>query len=130
MTTPFWCLLVAVILPYLIAVTTGLLKYRQFGGVDIKYPRTQAAQLEGMGARAVAAQENAWEALGIFTAAVVVAHLAGADAAKSALAAEIFIVARILHAIAYLANLGPIRSLVFLVSLGCVIRLFVLAAQA
>ena len=41
----------------------------------------------GEGARVQAAQQNAWEALPVFAAAVFVAHLAGADPERSSVAA-------------------------------------------
>ncbi|MEL0083812.1 MAG: MAPEG family protein, partial [Gammaproteobacteria bacterium] len=105
-------------------------KVKQFGSVDIKYPRLQAAKLEGLGARVQGAQDNAWEALAVFTAAVFMAHFAGADPKDSAMAAQIFIAARIAHPIIYMMNIGPLRTLAFVVALGACIWLFVLAANA
>lgn len=130
MTKPLWCLLVAVLLPYGLAWTGGYFRMKQFGKIDNKNPRAQQAALQGVGARAIAAQQNAWEALPVFTAAVLVAHLAGADAAKSALAAQLFLFGRIAHAITYLADLDLLRSLSFAVAFGSCIWLFVLAGQA
>jgi uncharacterized MAPEG superfamily protein len=40
----------------------------------------------------------------------------------------IFVAARLLHAIAYLANIDLLRTLVFTVGLGCCIGLFVISA--
>jgi len=130
MTVPFWCLLIAVFIPYVLSGVGGYCKMKQFGAVDIKYPRQQAAKLEGLGARVQGAQDNAWEALAVFTAAVFMAHFAGADAQASATAAMIFIGARIAHPLIYMANIGPLRTLAFVVGLGAAIRLFVLAANA
>ncbi len=53
---------------------------KAFGKADNKNPRAQVAQLEGVGARTYAAQENAWEAALMFTAAVLTSHLAGLSA--------------------------------------------------
>lgn len=130
MTTPFVCLMIVVLLPYALSTLGGYFKVKQFGTLDNKYPRIQGAQLEGIGARTWAAQANAWEATAVFTAAVLVAHAAGADPGKSATAAIVFVVARVLHALCYLANLDVLRSLVFLVGIGSAIWLFVLAGQA
>lgn len=128
MTTPFWCLLVACLLPIVWAWVSGYYRQQQLGSVDNKNPRDQYGQLEGPGARAVAAQSNAWEALAVFSAAVFVSHLAGADPADTALAAQIFIVARVLHGVFYIADKDLLRSLSFLVGMGCSIWLFVMAA--
>ncbi len=130
MTIPFWCLIVAVAMPYVLAGVGGYFKVKQFGSLDIATPRVQAAQLEGLGARVQAAQDNAWEALGVIITAVLVAHLAGADPAASANAAMLIVVGRVLHPIMYMINIGPLRTLSFIVSLSGCIWLFVLAAKA
>jgi uncharacterized MAPEG superfamily protein len=130
MTTPFWCLLAVIVFPYVLSTTGGYFRVRQFGTLDNKNPRAQQAALQGVGARVQAAQQNAWEALPVFTAAVLVAHLAGANPHLSAIAAVLFVVARVLHPIFYVTNLDALRSLSFLVGIGCCIWLFVLAAQA
>ncbi len=128
MTVPFWCLLVAALFPYPLAFLGGYFKTKQFGRVDNKNPRAQSAALEGVGARCVAAQQNAWEALPVFASGVFVAHLAGADPGRAALLSVVWVAARVLHAAFYLANLDLLRSLSFLVAIGCVIGLFVSSA--
>jgi uncharacterized MAPEG superfamily protein len=130
MTVPFWCLLAAVAMPYLLAFTGAAYRQRELGSVDNRHPRQQAQQLTGAGARCYAAQQNAWEALAVFTAAVLVSHLAGADAGRSAIAATVFVAARVLHAVFYVADRDRLRSLSFVVGMGCCVWLFVLAASA
>jgi uncharacterized MAPEG superfamily protein len=129
-TTPLWCLLIVALLPYPLAFLGGYFKARQFGSIDNKHPRIQAAKLEGAGARATAAQANAWEALGVFTAALVVLHLANPEAARGLTAARLsmlFVATRIAHPIAYLANQDIVRSSIFLVGIACIIGLFWIA---
>jgi uncharacterized MAPEG superfamily protein len=131
MTTPLWCLVIVALLPYVLSFSGGYFRMRQFGSIDNKHPRQQVAQLEGVGARAYAAQANAWEALGFFTAAVVVLHLADPEAARGSTAAYLsygFLATRVIHPIAYLANLDILRSAVFVVGLGCVFGLFWIAS--
>jgi len=130
MTTPFWCLLIAVFIPFVLAGVGGYFKSQQFDSLDNNNPRVQSAKLEGAGARAVAAQQNAWEALAMFTPSIAVAHMAGADPGSSATAAMLFVVARVLHGGFYIADLAPLRSLSFLVASGSCIWLFTLAARA
>lgn len=127
MTIPFWSLLIAGLIPIILSWVGGYYRQKQFGTVDNKHPRQQYVQLEGAGARAFAAQQNAWEALAIFTGAVLVSHLAGATGSMAATAAVVFIIARILHAVFYIANVDILRSLAFLVGLGCSIWLYVMA---
>jgi uncharacterized MAPEG superfamily protein len=128
MTVAFWCLLVACLLPIITAWVCGYFRAKQLGSVDNKHPRAQYVQLEGAGARAFAAQQNAWEALPIFTAAVLVASISGVAPAQSATPALVFIAARILYPIFYIANKDLLRSLAFIVGLGACISLFIMAA--
>lgn len=128
MTTLLWCLLVACLMPVVLSGLGGYFKAKQFGALDNKNPRAQSALLTGTGARVVAAQSNAWEALAIFTAAVLVVQTTGVDAAKTALVGQIFIAARVAHAFFYIRNIDTLRSLSYLVGLGCCICLFVMAA--
>lgn len=123
MTTPLTCLAIVAAMPYLCAWTAGYFKLRQFGTIDNKHPREQAARLTGVGARMVAAQANAWEALGVFSAAILIAHLGGQDPARAARLSQIFVGTRLLHPILYAFNLDILRSLVFVVGLACLVGL-------
>lgn len=128
MTVPFWCLFVAALIPILIAFTGGYFKAQQFDSVDNNNPRAQSAQLTGTGARVVAAQSNAWEALAVFAPAVLVNHLASGDPGTAATMSCVWVAARVVHAGAYLADVAPVRSLAFLVATVCAITLFLAAA--
>jgi uncharacterized MAPEG superfamily protein len=131
MTTPLWCLALVALLPFVLSTAGGYFRVRQDGRLDNKEPRRQAAHLAGAGGRAYAAQANAWEALGFFTAVQLVLHLASPEAARSAGAANLslaFVATRLLHPVLYLANLDALRSAVFLVGLGCGIGLLWIAS--
>ncbi len=130
MTTPLLCLIAVAILPYILAGTGAALRIRQLGSLDNAEPRIQAEELTGAAARALHAQANAWEAVAFFGTAVVVAHLAGADPEKSAFVAMIYVGARVLHGVFYIANIPILRTAVFLVSAVCCFRLFFLATAA
>ena len=127
MTTPLVCLMIVAFLPYFCAWTGAYYKMRQFGSLDNKTPREQTAKLQGAGARIAAAQANAWEALPLFTAAVVASQLGHAAPGRAAWLSELFVATRILHPIFYATDLDKLRSLVFLVGLFCVAALFVSA---
>jgi uncharacterized MAPEG superfamily protein len=129
MSTPFWCLLVGTLLPYVWSVVALLERIQQFGRPDNKLPRAEQQKLEGRGARAVGAHKNAFEALAIFAPAVIVAHLAGADALWSMRLALAWVVLRVFHGLAYLLDADRLRSLSFVLALGACVGLFVLAAQ-
>jgi uncharacterized MAPEG superfamily protein len=130
MTTPFWCVLIAIFLPYVFSGIAVYHRQKQFGSVDNTRPREQSAQLTGAGARAYAAQQNAWEALPVFGLSVLVAHAAGADPGSSATASMLWVAARVAHGIFYVSDLATFRSLSFGVGIGCCVWLFWLAAAA
>ena len=123
-TTPFWCLFIGCVIPFLLAPIASFYKSKQFESLDFKNPRVQTAALEGAGARAAAAQSNAWEALAVFGAAVLVNHVSNGDPGTSATLAMVWVAARVAHAGAYIAGLAPVRSGVFLVGLVCAFALF------
>jgi len=129
MTTPFWCLFILIFLPYILSSIGGYIRIKTFGGYDNKQPRAQAAMLDGLGARAYAAQQNLWESLTVFSIAVFVAHFAGANPDQASTAAIVFVVMRIIHATAYLLNQDKIRTLSFTAGYACCIWLFALAIQ-
>lgn len=128
MSIPFWCLTLAILIPYVTAGISAYYKRQQLGVIDNNDPRGQAAQLKGAGARAYAAQQNAWEALAVFTVAVVIATLNDADPTKSAVASVIFVAARCFHAGCYIADLATLRSVSFGVGFVCCLYLIGLGA--
>ena len=130
MTTPLWCLLPAVMLPYVWAGVSAPYRKQQLGVLDNKEPRKHIPKLTGKAARAYAAHLNAFEALAIFAPAVVTAHLAGADPVWSARLAIAWVVARSAHGVAYIADTDKLRSSLFFVAFASVVGLFVLAGMA
>ncbi len=126
MTVPFWCLFIILVIPYLLFFYTMRRRAIQLGSVDNHYPRIQYTQLDGLGARACGAQQNAWEAAIMFTAAVMVAHLGGADPWLSSILAVCFVLLRIMHAVLYLADKPVLRTLVFVLGTSCAVSLFLL----
>lgn len=130
MTIPLWCLLVAVILPYAWLGPAASARKAQFGSLDNKQPRQQVAKLEGKGARAYAAHQNAFEALAVFAPAVLVAHVTQADPKLSAILAVVWVVCRVLHGVLYIADVDMARSGVFFVAFLSAIGQFVLAGIA
>jgi uncharacterized MAPEG superfamily protein len=117
-------LLVAVMMPQVCAWISGYFRYKQFGKVDNKHPRLQVAQLEGPGHRAVAAQQNCWEALAMFSAALLAIHMSGVVLDSIATLCLVFVAARVVYIICYLANQDIARSLSFMVSFGTCLTLF------
>ena len=120
MTIANWCVLVAALLPFLF---TGLAK---FSGLKYnnKRPREFQAELTGWRLRAHWAHLNSFEAFPPFAAAVIIAQQAGAVQGRVDDLAMAFIAARLVYGAMYLANLAPLRSLVWAVGLGLTIAIF------
>ncbi len=128
MTIAYWCVLIALFLPYLSTVTAKAVS----GGFTPKHnhdPRALLDNLNGIGRRANNAQLNSFEVTPAFSAAVIIAHLAGgAEQALLDQLAMAFIVSRLLYLVCYLADWAPLRSLMWFVNMGLIISLFVVAA--
>jgi uncharacterized MAPEG superfamily protein len=118
MTFAFWCVLVAAILPY---VPLGLSS--RF--LDPKTPRKSVQNLEGIAARAYAAHLNGFENFPPFAAAVIMSHVIEGPSTLVNWLALIFILARVAHIAAYLADRQPPRSAAWFVGLLAMIAIFV-----
>jgi uncharacterized MAPEG superfamily protein len=128
MTLAYWCVLIALFLPYLSTVTAKAVS----GGFSPRHnhdPRALLDNLSGIGRRANNAQLNSFEVTPAFSAAVIIAHLAGgAEQVLLDQLAMAFIVSRILYLICYLADWASMRSLMWFVNMGLIISLFVVSA--
>lgn len=123
MTLAYWCVLIAVFLPFVLA---GLAKSER--GFDNRRPRQWLAERGGWRQRANWAQQNQFEAFPPFAAAVIIAHLAGAEQGWVNALALAWVLLRVLYAALYIGNRASARSLVWTAALACVIALFVMAA--
>ncbi len=122
-TIAYWCVFAAALLPY---VCAGLAKFGRFGDspdgratgrFDNDNPRNWLAAQTGVRARAHAAQQNTFESLPFFFAAVIIAHLLQANQTRLDVFALLFVFLRIAFIIMYLANLASARSLVWFLAL-------------
>jgi uncharacterized MAPEG superfamily protein len=122
MTTAFWCVLVAALLPYL-----GTLVAKVGGErFNNRNPRAWLDRQQGFRKRADNAQLNSFEAFPFFAAAVIVAHLTQAPQDRVDALAIIFIVARLAYLICYLADWHWLRSVVWLVGWLACLTIFLL----
>ena len=124
MTVAFWCVLIAIFLPYL---CTGIAKFSggKFGPRDNHDPRAFLATLEGFAKRAHSAQLNSFEVTPAFAAAVVIAHIANvAQLVTIDVLAVLFITSRLLYIICYLADWAILRSVVWGVGMALIASFF------
>jgi uncharacterized MAPEG superfamily protein len=121
MTIAIWCILIA-----------GTLPYVAFGafvkGLDPHLPRAGARGLEGQAARAYGAQLNGFETFPLFAAAVIVSHIVGGPSMAANILAVLYVLLRIGHMAAYIADRQPLRTAAF--SLGQLVAaaIFILPA--
>ena len=124
MTIAYWCVLIALILPY---IATGVAK-ASAGGFTPKHnhdPRAFLANVQGVAKRANNAQQNGFEIAPAFAAAVIIAHMVGA--AEQGLLDQLamaFVVSRVLYTLCYLADWALLRTLVWSVGMGIIITFF------
>ena len=126
MTIMLTCLLIAMLLPYLSKLPVGYAMAKD-GGYDNEHPRAQQARLEGMGARAVAGHQNAFESLLIFGLAVVAVLATDSANDTAQIAAIVHVIARVAYHIFYLTNHNKLRSTAWFAG---IIPSFVILAQA
>lgn len=127
MNFPVFTLLMLCVLPLVWSWVSGYYRHQQLGAIDNKYPREQNSKLTGAGARAVAAQQNAWEALAVYGAALLAVTIAQVQVESYATLTLVVLACRVLHGLFYVINQDILRSLVFLPSYGICIYMLILA---
>jgi uncharacterized MAPEG superfamily protein len=113
-----WVLFAALLLPY-IAKAPVAIAMNKLGKYDNNHPRSQQTELTGYGARALAAHQNAFESLIIFTPALLLAIATNNTSTLVQQLAIAYIVSRLAYNVLYLANISTLRSIVWFVSLFC-----------
>lgn len=126
MTIAFFCVLIAIILPQVWAAVAkkDLVASKEY---DNAASRPQLEQLAGAPQRAKWAEQNSYESLPGFIAAVIIAHLGNAEQFTIDILAVIYVIARGAYGVCYLQNLASLRSGVWLIGFLAVIGLFVAA---
>lgn len=122
MTTAYWCVIAAILMPVMIA---GLAKFTSgFKPRDNHNPREYLSKLTGWQQRANWAQQNTFESIPGFLAAVIIAHQMGGNQANIDMLAVSYIVIRIIYAALYIADIALLRTLAWVAGVACTIALF------
>lgn len=126
MTFAYWCVLIAMFLPWLCALYAK--RVGGFTSQDNHNPRDfmQATQKEAK--RANAAQQNSFEIFPAFAAAVIIAHATG-EASQTAinLWSTLFVLSRLLFIFAYIKDMASLRSIIWFLGVICIVALFIAA---
>ncbi|MEB5476788.1 MAPEG family protein [Acinetobacter pollinis] len=122
-----YLILVACLLPYafsMIAKVAGGFTFK-----DNQNPRQFLSQTQGIAARANAVQQNSFENLPLFIAAILMAEYMVIDQHVVMILGIAYIVLRVLYGICYLANWSSLRSVMWFLSLCCPIYLLILVIR-
>ena len=120
MTVAYWCVLIAAVIP-LIAIGIAKVGGERYNN---RHPRVWLDKQQGYRARAAAAQSNSFEAFPFFAAAVIIAHLTNAPQGRLDLLAIVFVVARIVYVVCYLADWHWARSFVWTIGFVASVVIF------
>ncbi|MFD1437333.1 hypothetical protein HLH14_01715 [Acinetobacter sp. ANC 4282] len=122
-----YLILIACLLPYVFTVIAK--KTAGFKGRDNQNPRDFLAKTTGLAARANAAQQNSFESLPLFIAAILMAEYMVVPQTVIMTFGIAYIVLRIVYGICYLANWATLRTIVWTLSLLCPICLLLLVIK-
>jgi uncharacterized MAPEG superfamily protein len=125
MTTAYWCVFVVFVFPYILVLSARL------PGLTLEknlIPRIASDSFTGVRQRVYWAHLNGLEVAGPFAATVIIAQqLHGNQTTIDALALA-FVVFRLGHALAYIANRGVLRTVMFMGGMVTMVTMFITAA--
>lgn len=119
-----YLILGACLLPY---IFTLIAKFTAgFKGKDNQNPREFLAKTSGLAARANAVQQNSFESLPLFIAAILMAEYMVVPQFIIMMLGIGYLVLRVIYGICYLANIATLRSVIWFLSMACPIYLLIL----
>lgn len=130
MTATYWAVITVFALTLFPRGVAIIGQFAMPGGFDFAAPRDQQSRLTGIYRRGQAAHLNGIEGFAPFAISVVMADQFGANPQTSSMLAIGYAVSRFLFVAAYLTDLNPWRTLVWMLGLACNIGLFVIAIHA
>jgi uncharacterized MAPEG superfamily protein len=113
-----------VLMPYLSKIPLAM-AMKKAGGYDNHHPREQQAKLQGFGARAVAAHQNSFEALTVFSIAILSAIVTHHTSFLIQVLAVVYVVSRVAYHALYLMNRATLRSLTWMFGYFCCLTILV-----
>lgn len=122
-----YLIIIACLLPYVFTVVAKMAG--GFKREDNQNPREFLAKTTGLAARAHAVQQNSFESLPLFIAAVLMAEYMVIPQVVVMMFGIAYIVLRIIYGICYLANWATLRSIVWMLSLLCPICILLIVIK-
>ncbi|HRO79272.1 MAG TPA: MAPEG family protein [Acinetobacter towneri] len=122
-----YLIIIACLLPYVFTVVAKMAG--GFKSEDNQNPREFLAKTTGLAARANAVQQNSFESLPLFVAAVLMAEYMVIPQVVVMMFGIAYIVLRIAYGICYLANWATLRSIVWILSLLCPICILLMVIK-
>ncbi|OTG58269.1 hypothetical protein B9T36_12480 [Acinetobacter sp. ANC 4204] len=122
-----YLILVACLLPYVFTVIAK--KSAGFRAKDNQHPREFLDKTTGLAARANAVQQNSFEGLPLFIAAILMAEYMVIPQVVTMTFGIAYLVLRVLYGICYLVNWATLRTIIWLLSLLCPICLLLLVIK-
>ncbi|WP_089605211.1 MAPEG family protein [Acinetobacter piscicola] len=119
-----YLILIACILPYVFTIIAKVAG--GFTLADNQHPREFLAKTTGLAARANAVQQNSFESLPLFLAAILMAEYMVVSQHLIMMLGIAYIILRIIYGICYLANISALRSIIWFLSMACPIILLLL----
>ena len=122
-----YLILAACLMPYVFAIIA-----KQAGGFkakDNQNPREFLAKKTGLAARANAAQQNSFESLPLFIAAVLLAEYMVVPQSVVMTFGIAYLVFRVCFGLCYLVNWATLRSIFWLLSLLCSVTLLIMVIR-
>ncbi|KAF1020194.1 MAG: hypothetical protein GAK29_03704 [Acinetobacter bereziniae] len=119
-----YLILIACLLPYVFTIIVKV--SGGFSAADNQNPRDFLAKTTGLSARANAVQQNSFESLPLFIAAVLMAEYMVVSQHLIMMLGIAYIILHIIYGICYLANISALRSIIWFLSMACPIILLLL----
>lgn len=116
-------MIVACALPYIFVIIAKMAG--GFKGYNNANPRAFLADLQGLPQRAHAAMQNSFESLPIFLAGIVLAMVNFVPQAPINTIAWLYVLLRVAFGVCYMLNLPTLRSIVWALSMACVLLPYV-----
>ncbi|MEN9208632.1 MAG: MAPEG family protein [Gloeomargarita sp. GMQP_bins_120] len=120
-------------LAWAIAIAAGLVYVPSYvvvayarakSGFDPRNPRAIFEKLPPYAQRAVWAHQNAFESLTLFAPAALLVLVADGTSPYTNAVALTYLVARLVHSIAYMVGIAPLRGLAWVTSIACIASLY------